>query len=66
VKGTTFIMELTNFMAAFNVFVAAFAADPALNAVLPATKTALGTLIPFGVNFQTSLATAVSTTSKTV
>ncbi len=66
VKGTTFITELNTFMTALNTFFAAFAADPALNAVLPATKSALGALIPFGVDFQASLASALSTTSKTV
>lgn len=66
VKGTTFITELNTFMTALNTFFAAFAADPALNAVLPATKSALGALTPFGIDFQASLATALSTTSKTV
>jgi len=66
VKGTTFITELTTFMTALNTFFAAFAADPALNGVLPATKSALGALIPFGIDFQASLATALSTVSKTV
>lgn len=66
VKGTTFMTEMMVFMTGLNTFLAAFLADPALSAVLPATKTALGTFVPISAQFQAKLMTTLSTVSKTV
>ncbi len=65
VKGTSFIAQMNVLMTGMNAMVAAVIADPAITAVLPATKAAFVAFGPIGIAFQTQLATMLSTTTKT-